>query len=79
MYKLKLSSRKDKKYMLIDPENKKIHFGSPKHENYTIHGDDKRKSAYITRHKKREKWDQINPGSLSRYVLWEYKSLNKAI
>ena len=26
-----------------------------------------------------ENWDQINPGSLSRYILWEYKNINKAI
>jgi len=42
MYSIKNSSRKDKKYMLVTPENKKIHFGSNM-ENYTIHKDDKRK------------------------------------
>ena len=56
--------------MLVTPDSKKIHFASPKHENYTIHKDDKRKSNYISRHQKREKWDEINPGSLSRWILW---------
>lgn len=23
-----------------------------------------------------ENWDDINPGSLSRYILWEYRDLN---
>ena len=65
--------------MLVDTENKKIHFGSPKHENYTIHGDDKRKSAYITRHKKREKWEQINPGALSKWILWNKPTIKESI
>ena len=33
--------------MLVSPENKKIHFGSANHENYTIHNDDLRKKRYI--------------------------------
>lgn len=43
MYELKTSSRKDKKYMLITPDNKKIHFGAKNMSDYTIHKDDKRK------------------------------------
>jgi len=65
--------------MLVTPDNKKIHFGAKNMSDYTIHKDDKRKSNYINRHQKREKWDEINPGSLSRYILWEYKDLDKAI
>ena len=36
--------------MILTPDNKKIHFGSPIHENYTIHNNDKRKELYIARH-----------------------------
>lgn len=43
MYSIKNSSRKDKKYMLITPENKKFHFGAYGMSDYTIHKDDKRK------------------------------------
>lgn len=49
-YILKNSTRSDKRYMILTPDNKKIHFGSPVHENYTIHNDDKRKELYIARH-----------------------------
>ena len=65
--------------MLITPDNKKIHFGAKNMSDYTIHKDDNRKQNYINRHQKREMWDKINPGSLSRFILWEYKDLDKAI
>lgn len=40
---LKTSSRKDKKYMLISPQNKRIHFGAKNMSDYTLHKDDVRK------------------------------------
>ena len=41
MYSIKTSSRKDKKYMLINNENnKKTHFGSKNYSDYTINKDD---------------------------------------
>ena len=44
MYSIKNSTRKDKKYMLVTPDNKKIHFGAGGgYSDYTIHKDDKRK------------------------------------
>ena len=48
--------------------------------DYTKHKDDERKKLYLARHKKNENWNNyMTPGSLSRWVLWEYKSLNEAI
>ena len=38
-YYITNSRRKDKKYVLITPDNKKINFGSNM-SNYTIHKDD---------------------------------------
>ena len=41
MYSIKNSSRKDKKFMLINNENnKKIHFGAKGYSDYTINKDD---------------------------------------
>ncbi len=34
-YKLSVSTRKYKKFMLITPDNKKIHFGDNRYEDYT--------------------------------------------
>jgi hypothetical protein len=65
--------------MLITPDNKKLHFGAKGYSDFLIHKDDKRKELYIARHKKNEDWSKINPGSLSRYILWEFVDLDKAI
>jgi hypothetical protein len=82
---IKPSTRKDKKLMSIfyDKENNKIktvHFGQKGYSDYTIHKDDKRKERYLNRHKKNEKWnDYMTPGSLSRYILWNKKTLKESI
>ena len=57
---------------------KTINFGSAYHENYTIHKNVERKRRYIERHKN-EDWTKINPGSLSRFILWNKKSINASI
>ena len=36
--------------MLINPQNKRIHFGAANMSDYTIHKDDERKQRYIARH-----------------------------
>ena len=80
MYSVKNSSRKDKKYMLVIPDGKKIHFGAKGMSDYTIHKDDKRKQLYINRHNNgREDWTKINPGALSRYILWNKPSIQESI
>lgn len=64
--------------MVITPDNKKIHFGSPAHENYTIHNDDKRKELYIARHIKNEDWDKTGletAGFWSKHILWNKKKI----
>ena len=34
-----------------------------------------KRSAYVARHRPREKWDNIfTAGSLSRYVLWQFRT-----
>jgi len=66
--------------MLVNNETgKRIHFGARGMSDYTIHHDDERKNRYLQRHKSRENWSEINPGSLSRWILWEFKDLNQAI
>lgn len=65
--------------MLVNAQGKKIHFGARNMSDYTIHKDDTRKDRYIARHQKNENWDEINPGSLSRYILWNKKTINESI
>ena len=65
--------------MMITPDNTKYHFGASGMSDYTINKDDDRKQNYIIRHQKRENWNEINPGSLSRYILWNKKTINESI
>lgn len=68
-YKLKNSNRKNKRYMMQLPSGKEIHFGSSKHQNYTMHKDPKRKENYIKRHKPRENWSKSDINTAPMYEL----------
>lgn len=51
----------------------RVSFGQRGAEDFTIHGDPKRKRQYIKRHQGRERWnDPISAGALSRWLLWEH-------
>lgn len=82
---IKPSTMKTKKFTAIfyDENKKKIkttHFGAKGSSDFTIHKDEKRKQRYLDRHKARENWnDYMTAGSLSRYILWNKKSLKSSI
>lgn len=81
-YILKRSDKKDKKYLIITPDKKKIYFGSSRYDDYTKHHDISRKTKYILRHRKNEDWtiNGINTaGFWSRWLLWESTSILEAI
>ena len=65
-----VSTRKDKKYMVIHPlTNKKIHFGSTM-PDFTHHKNIQRRNAFLTRNAKWNKLDKFSPGFLSYNLLW---------
>jgi len=65
------SNRADKKYQIIfSNPNKTIHFGSKNSETYLDHEDKIKRANYIARHSVRENWQEVNAGSLSRFLLW---------
>ena len=69
------SDKPQKRYMVII-DNKIIYFGSPIHENYTIHKNENRKKLYIIRHSRNENFkDFYSAGFWSRYLLWEKETL----
>jgi len=85
MIKVELSDSKRKgkrmRAVLYNFENRKIktlHFGSSKKQTYIDHGDELRKKRYIQRHIN-DKLDEVSPGSLSLYLLWNKKTLKEAI
>lgn len=70
--------KKLKIVFIINGKKKTFHFGSDGSTTYSEGADDKKKKAYIARHKIRERWDEINNGSLSRYILWgKHQDINK--
>lgn len=83
---LKPSTRKNKKWMVILPNNKIVYFGGKGMSDYTVHKDLERKKLYIGRHKKLEskfwthnKKNLRTPSYWSRYLLWENTSLLSSI
>jgi len=62
------------------PENrKKIAFGAKGSTTYIDGATDKTKENYLKRHAVNEDWTKINPGSLSRFILWSKKTLSGGI
>ena len=73
-----ISNRKNKKYMILNPEsNKFVHFGSLAYEDFTKHNDLQRQKNYIIRASNiKGDWrsDKFSPNNLSLYLLWNYNS-----
>lgn len=69
-----LSNRKTKKLkmvFLMDDKIKTYHFGSKYSKTFVEGADKTTRDNYIKRHRVNENWNEINNGSLSRYILWE--------
>jgi len=74
LLKIERSSNKHKKYVAtfdLGEKLKKVHFGQKESSTYLDHKDDKKRDAYLARHKVNENWnDPLTAGSLSRWLLW---------
>jgi len=67
------STNKNKKYMILTPDDKRVHFGQIGYEDYTKHGNDQRRQNYLKRTENiRGDWkeNKYSPNNLSRNVLW---------
>ena len=79
------SDRQGKRYKAVFFDNNKkvktTHFGLDTGSTYIDHKDDDKKKAYIARHSKNnENWnDYMSAGALSRYILWNMKTLQASI
>lgn len=76
--KIETSTRADKRLMATFANGKVVHFGQRGGLTYIDHGDERKRTAYLARHKSRENWDDpYSAGALSRFLLWgESKSLD---
>jgi hypothetical protein len=63
----------------LPKDRPKIVFGSKNGHTFIDGADEKTKQNYLARHSVNEDWSKINPGSLSRYILWSKKSLSAGI
>jgi len=71
--KLLLSTRKNKKYMVLNPDDKLIHFGAIGYEDFTKHKDKERRDAYLRRATKIKgdwKSNKYSPNNLAINILW---------
>ena len=54
-----------------DTDRKKVHFGAKNSNTYLDHGDEKKRLAYVARHKVNENFnDPLSAGSLAKNLLW---------
>lgn len=83
LLEFKESTRPNKKYMIVledDDKKRTVHFGAKGSSDYTIHKDDERKKRYLDRHRKNEDWnDPFTAGALSRWILWNKKTLDASL
>lgn len=68
--KVYISTRKDKKYMVKNPQGKWIHFGQMGYEDYTKHKDETRRDNFRKRNAKWSKAEKYSPAWLSYWLLW---------
>lgn len=77
MPRFKRSTKLNKKYMVITPKGRTIHFGDKRYQHYhdkiglykhLDHNDSKRRALYRQRHKK----DKINDPEYPGYYSWRY-------
>jgi hypothetical protein len=78
--KISKSPVKGKKLRAYFSDGTITDFGATGYSDFTKHKDVSRKKRYIVRHSRRENWkDPKSAGALSRYVLWNKKSLKASI
>lgn len=67
-------------FRLSNKRTRTIHFGDKRYEDYTTHGDAKRKRLYIQRHEAREDFNNpMTAGALSRWILWNKKTIEASV
>jgi len=66
---VRVSSRKDKKYMLLDG-TRKIHFGQMGYQDATFHRDPARIKNFKTRNHKWASYPKASAAYLSYHLLW---------
>lgn len=69
-YALFLSSREDKKYMVLNESGKMVHFGQMYYKDYTKTGDEEQRMKFKDRNAKWAGQPKFTPAHLSYNLLW---------
>ncbi len=70
----------EKKDQCKGSNHKTVHFGLKGSSTFLDHKDNKKKDAYLARHKANENWnDPTTAGALSRWLLWNLPTLSASI
>lgn len=78
--KILTSNLPTKRYVAVFDNGLKTHFGQPGGYTYADGASEETRKAYIARHKVREDWnDPYSAGALARFILWEHRSIKKAV
>ena len=72
------SNNQNKKFTAII-NNKKIHFGDNRYQDFTKHKDPERKKAYLSRHKNDNAQNPLYAGFYSTNLLWNKPTLKESI
>ena len=70
------STRKNKKFMILNYDDKYIHFGDSRYQDATVHNDPIRISRYLSRATEIKgdwKKDKYSPNNLAINLLWNNK------
>lgn len=64
------STRKNKKYMVKSPDGKWVHFGQKGYQDFTAHGDEKRRENFRKRNALWKNAPRWSPRHLAYWILW---------
>ena len=77
---LKSAKKYDAVFETDEGREKVVSFGAAGMSDFTLHHDEARKESYLNRHRKNEHWDKADtPGALSRYILWNKKTVKASL
>ena len=77
---LKSAKKYDAVFETEEGREKVVSFGAAGMSDFTLHHDEARKERYLNRHRKNEHWDKPDsPGALSRYILWNKKTVKASL
>ena len=75
------SDRAGKKWQARLESGKTVHFGASGYQDFTQHGDTKRRESYLARHRPNQDWSRggvQTPGFWARHLLWEKPTVRGA-